>query len=92
MADGVNEALFMSRQVLPDVAPWCEFCNTQPSIGPNVDGQHACAGCAEQLLAANAMYEAEMAEVADLHVGPSRKQLRAARRHQRLHNDGSARQ
>ena len=78
--------------LLPEALPWCEFCNTKPSVGPSADGTYACGDCAEGLLAAHAKYEAEMAEVLGLHVGPSRKQRRAARRKQRLHNDGSARQ
>jgi len=78
-------------QALSDLAPWCEFCNEKLSIGPNVDGSEACADCAAELIAAHAKYEAEMAEVAGLHFGPSRAQRRQMRRKHRLHNDGRPR-
>jgi hypothetical protein len=79
-------------QRLPEVAPWCEFCNEKLSIGPSANGSEACGDCAAELVAAHAKYEAEMAEVAGLHVGPSRAQRRAFRRGLRLHNDGRVRQ
>jgi hypothetical protein len=77
------------RPVLLPAAPWCEFCNEKLSIGPSADGTEACADCAAELVAAHAKYEAEMAEVAGLHFGPSRAQRRAFRRKQLLRNDGS---
>lgn len=77
-------------QSLPDFGGWCAFCQEKPSIGRNADGQPACEDCAKQLIEAQKKYEAEMAEVAGLHVGPNRKQRRAAMRQLKRRNDGSA--
>jgi hypothetical protein len=78
--------------LLPEAPPWCDLCNSEPSVSETVDGFHACQECAKEFLAAKAKYEADMAEVDGLHVGPNRAQRRAARRKQRLHNDGRVRQ
>lgn len=82
----------MTSFAVPDLGDWCEFCNEKLSIGENADGVAACADCARELLEAKAKYEAEMAEVAGLHVGPNRKQRRAMRRASLLRNDGSVKQ